>query len=208
MLQSKVQGKKEQLKKVYVNLEQFFIEENKKKGKIVALFSGLGFDSHRIIDNCKIYTENMNIPDSIDMISGLMIGGICVDKDKRFMANSDGDILIHSIIDSLAPTILKKDIGELFPDSTNMYKNYPSEKLLKHMIEKIEGENVKYRIHSLDCVIVIDSVKITNFKDQIIQNLQRFFPQTSIALKGKRTEGSLLSDFGYCWVVSLIEYLK
>ena len=41
---------------------------------------------------------------------------------------------------SVAPTILKKDIGELFPDSTNMYKNYPSEKLLQYMIEKIESE--------------------------------------------------------------------
>ncbi len=133
---------------------------------------------------------------------GLYIGGVLVTQKYRFIANSDGDILIHSIIDALAPYFLNKDIGQLFPDNNDMYKNYSSVFLLTEFLKKID---VEYKIISIDIVIVIDKVKIAPIKEKIIENLQKFFPEAKIILKGKRTEGGFNKNYAYCWVSCTIE---
>ena len=63
--------------------------------------SGIGYDIHRIEPG-----------------NGLKLGGILVADDIQFVAHSDGDVLIHAIIDSLLGVIGEKDIGELAPGAT------------------------------------------------------------------------------------------
>lgn len=150
----------------------------------------IGFDVHKIVRN------------KGREIKGLFLGGIVTEEKYRFLAHSDGDILIHAIIDALSSYTIGKDIGELFPDNDLMYKNYPSEKLLEKLISLIDKE---YRILAIDAIIVVDIVKISLLKEKIIQNLQKYFPETKIRIKGKRTEGGLKKNYGYCWVVCNIE---
>lgn len=167
----------------------------------------IGFDVHKIVKTCIVKEivkklnkksnkkKDENINKNAD---GLYIGGVLVDEKTKFKAHSDGDILIHAIIDAISSYAIGKDIGQLFPDNINMYKNYPSEKLLEKTIELI-GNNLN--ILSIDAVIIIDRIKIAPIKDKIIENLQKYFPQTKIIVKGKRTEGAFKKNFGYCWVI-------
>lgn len=150
----------------------------------------MGFDLHKIVKNNK------------REIDGLFIGGILVDKKHRFHAYSDGDILIHAIIDAISSYILRKDIGQLFPDNDPMYKNYSSEKLLKELLRLIDKN---YTIISIDAIIVIEKFKIAPLKHQIINNLQKYFPQAIITIKGKRTEGGFKKNYGYCWILCNIK---
>lgn len=160
----------------------------------------IGFDLHRIKRLKRkgflkiLYKKNK--------IGGLYIGGVLVDKEHIFMAHSDGDILIHAIIDAIAPYTLGKDIGQLFPDSDIMYKNYSSISLLENTLNKING---RYKVKSIDGVIVIDKIKISIIKEKIIDNLKSYFPDAIINIKGKRTEGGFNKNYGYCWVTCTIE---
>lgn len=150
----------------------------------------IGFDVHKIVRNRD------------KKVKGLFIGGVLVDERYRFLAHSDGDILIHAIIDSISSYITGKDIGQLFPDNNEMYKNCPSEKLLEKFIELVKE---KYIVTTIDAILIIDKVKIAPIKDKIVDNLKKFFPKASINIKGKRTEGAFKRNYGYCWVVSTME---
>ncbi len=150
----------------------------------------IGFDVHKIVRN------------KGREIKGLLIGGVVAEEKYRFLAHSDGDILIHAMIDSISSYITGKDIGQLFPDNNNMYKNYSSEKLLEKLINLIDKE---YKVVVIDAIIVIDIVKISLLKEKIVQNLQKYFPEAKIIIKGKRTETGLKKNYGYCWAICNIE---
>ncbi len=167
----------------------------------------IGFDSHRIKRNLKInflsqLNKKLDKNSVNNPIEGLYIGGILTEKKYKFVANSDGDLLIHAIIDSLSSYTIGKDIGQLFPDDISLYKNYSSILLLEQFIKKLPD---KYRVKSIDAIIVIDVIKIALIKEEIISNLQNYFPEAKITIKGKRTEGGFKKNYAYCWVCCNLE---
>ena len=68
-------------------------------------YFGIGFDIHRLIKNKKLY-----------------LGGIKIPFHSGLKGHSDGDVILHSIIDALLGAMRKKDIGTFFPDNKKKYK--------------------------------------------------------------------------------------
>ena len=66
-----------------------------------------------------------------------ILGGIKIPYEKGFKAHSDGDVLIHAIIDALFGALGIDDIGAHFPDTDEKYKNADSTELLKETIKII-----------------------------------------------------------------------
>ena len=97
-----------------------------KRGKI---YYGLGFDIHGLIKAKKLYLGGINIPYQFGM-----------------KGHSDGDPVLHSLIDSLLGACRLGDIGKLFPDQNKKYKNIRSTKLLKKVIELIKSKNFTFPI--------------------------------------------------------------
>ena len=81
-------------------------------------YFGIGFDIHRLIKGKKLFLGGLKIP----FHSGLK-------------GHSDGDVVLHSIIDSLLGAMRKKDIGTFFPDNKKIFKNIRSPKMLKPIIQ-------------------------------------------------------------------------
>lgn len=79
---------------------------------------GFGYDIHRL-----------------DYGKKLILGGIEISSEIGPIAHSDGDVLIHSIIDSILGACGMGDIGDMFPDTNNQYKNISSVKLLKEVLD-------------------------------------------------------------------------
>jgi len=52
----------------------------------------------------------------------LILGGIKIDYNKGVVAHSDGDVLIHAIIDSILGALAIGDLGKFFPN-TQKWKN-------------------------------------------------------------------------------------
>ena len=82
---------------------------------------GHGYDVHRFTDGDYV-----------------VIGGVKIPYEKKFLAHSDGDVLIPAICDALLGAAGERDIGNLFPDNDPTYKNIDSKILLEKVKEKIE----------------------------------------------------------------------
>jgi 2-C-methyl-D-erythritol 2,4-cyclodiphosphate synthase len=138
---------------------------------MIKIRSGIGYDIHRLKPG-----------------GGLMIGGVQVADHLKAEAHSDGDVLIHSLIDALLGAMGQPDIGELFPDSDPAFEGIASSQLLKRVKELLDRGN--FEILNLDCVVVIEAPKISQFKNEIKKNITRILgiPQTDFNLKAKSKE--------------------
>ena len=133
---------------------------------------GQGFDIHKM---------DYGLP--------LIIGGVKFDYEKGFVAHSDGDVLIHAIIDSLLGALALGDIGALFPDTDEKYKDADSKELLKTVIQKISDKG--YKIVNLDTTIKAQKPKMRNKIDEIRQNLAKIMEISAdcVSVKAKTMEG-------------------
>lgn len=133
--------------------------------------SGIGYDLHRLEPG-----------------DGLYLGGVRVSDSLRFTAHSDGDLLIHALIDSLMGAIGEKDIGELFPDTDPLYKNVRSTVLLEEAVQIIKDKN--FEIINIDSVIIAENPRISPFKEQIREKVSSLLgiPREDFNLKAKTAE--------------------
>ena len=104
---------------------------------------GTGFDIHRLEEGRQ-----------------LIIGGVNIDYDKGFIAHSDGDVLIHAIIDSIFGALAIGDIGTYFPDTDIAFKDISSIILLEKAINIMEEKG--YSILNIDCTIKAQKPKMKN----------------------------------------------
>jgi 2-C-methyl-D-erythritol 2,4-cyclodiphosphate synthase len=114
--------------------------------------SGIGYDIHRL-----------------EKGKGLFLGGVQISNEFRFVAHSDGDILIHALIDSLLGAIGESDIGELFPDSDERYRDIKSAVMLEKTMQILKEK--QFEIINIDSVIIAETPKISPFKEKIRENI-------------------------------------
>ena len=134
-------------------------------------YFGIGFDIHRLIKNKKLY-----------------LGGIKVPYHSGLKGHSDGDVILHSIIDALLGAMRKKDIGTFFPDNKNKFKNIRSPKMLKPIVEILNKNN--FYINNLDINLICEQPKVSKYRVQIINSLSNLLnlDKDLINLKGKTVE--------------------
>jgi 2-C-methyl-D-erythritol 4-phosphate cytidylyltransferase/2-C-methyl-D-erythritol 2,4-cyclodiphosphate synthase len=134
-------------------------------------YFGIGFDIHRLIKNKKLY-----------------LGGIKVPYHSGLKGHSDGDVILHSIIDALLGAMRKKDIGTFFPDNKNKFKNIRSPKMLKPIIKILNKNN--FYINNLDINLICEQPKVSKYRVQIINSLSYLLNlnENLINLKGKTVE--------------------
>jgi len=161
------------------NYKITFIKGENKNNKITYLddvklnkiTSGIGFDIHRLIKDKKLYLGGSKIP----FHSGLQ-------------GHSDGDVILHAIIDSILGATQKKDIGTYFPSNKNKFKNIRSPKMLKPIVEKLYKNN--FSINNLDINLICQKPKVSKYRNQIINSISNLMNlnKDKINLKGKTVE--------------------
>ena len=139
--------------------------------KISKVSFGIGFDIHRLVKNKKLYLGGTKIP----FHSGLQ-------------GHSDGDVILHAIIDAILGAIQKKDIGTYFPSNKNKFKNIRSPKMLKPIIENLYENN--FSINNLDINLICRKPKVSTYRNRIINSLSNLMnlDKNKINLKGKTVE--------------------
>ncbi len=118
----------------------------------------------------------------------MVLGGIEIDSPIGFKAHSDGDVLIHSLIDAILGSIGAGDIGEFFPDTDAKYKNADSKVMLKDIMSFIT--NVGYKLINIDITIVAEVPKINPHKDAIKTMIAALvkLPKNKINIKATTSE--------------------
>lgn len=138
---------------------------------------GLGYDLHRLTAGRPLY-----------------LGGILVPYPKGLLGHSDGDALIHAVIDALLGAGGEGDIGRLFPDTDPRHRNARSTELLKAVVKRLRAKG--FRPDHVDVVVVSEAPRLgphfEAMKDVLAPLLG--LPRDRLGLKAKTNEG--LGDIG------------
>ena len=116
------------------------------------------------------------------------MGGIKIPFHSGLKGHSDGDVILHSIIDAILGALRKKDIGYLYPNNKNKFKNIRSPKMLNPIISNLENNN--YYINNLDINLICERPKVSKYRNKIINSLSILMNinKNIINLKGKTVE--------------------
>ena len=123
-----------------------------------------------------------------------ILGGVKLKSDYGFKAHSDGDVLIHSLIDAILGAIGGGDIGEFFPDTDDQYKDIDSVILLKHIVDF--SSKVGFEIVNIDLTIVCEIPKINPYKDEIASNLSKILGLKKFKINIKATTSEKMGFIG------------
>ena len=133
---------------------------------------GLGYDVHKLVPNKK-----------------LILGGVEIPFRLGLLGHSDADCLIHAIIDSILGAINKGDIGQIFPDSDQKYKNISSLKLLAYTNKILSETN--FLINNIDSNIIMQEPKLNKYISDMKKNIAECLKikQEKISIKATTEEG-------------------
>ncbi|MBQ3390255.1 MAG: 2-C-methyl-D-erythritol 2,4-cyclodiphosphate synthase [Firmicutes bacterium] len=110
------------------------------------MFTGIGYDVHRFTEGRK-----------------LILGGVEIPYEKGLEAHSDGDVLLHAVMDALLGACGLGDIGMHFPDTDDRYKGASSMDLLKTVRQRMRDEG--YEPVNVDAVIVAQAPKMAPYAE-------------------------------------------
>nr|QMU23681.1 2-C-methyl-D-erythritol 2,4-cyclodiphosphate synthase [Eleocharis dulcis] len=113
---------------------------------------GHGFDLHRL---------EPGLP--------LIIGGIDIPHDRGCEAHSDGDVLLHCVVDAILGALGLPDIGQIFPDSDPKWKGANSSVFMREAVRLMHEAG--YELGNLDATLILQRPKLSPHKEAIRANL-------------------------------------
>ena len=132
---------------------------------------GIGFDIHRL-----------------ELKRKLFLGGIKIPYHSGLKGHSDGDVVIHALIDALLGACKFKDIGTMFSNKMKKFKNIRSTKMLKKVLNLIKKEN--FYINNIDINIIAEEPQIKKYRNRITKSISSLceINEEKINVKGKTAE--------------------
>tara|TARA_Y100001970_G_C13649630_1_gene562930 strand:- start:41 stop:520 length:480 start_codon:yes stop_codon:yes gene_type:complete len=134
--------------------------------------TGIGYDVHKLTKG-----------------NSLMVGSVAIPSSFKSVGHSDGDCLIHAIVDAILGAASLGDIGYFFPSSDNEWKNSPSSFFLQKTVDELKKS--KYKIVNIDSTVVLQGPKLSNYIYQIKNNLSSIMNinENQISVKATTTDG-------------------
>nr|WIW78223.1 MCS2 [Panax vietnamensis] len=99
----------------------------------------------------------------------LIIGGIDIPFEKGCEAHSDGDVLLHCVVDAILGALGLPDIGQIFPDSDPKWKGAASSVFIKEAVKLMHEAG--YELGNLDATLILQRPKLSPHKETIRANL-------------------------------------
>ncbi|MCS6944264.1 MAG: 2-C-methyl-D-erythritol 2,4-cyclodiphosphate synthase [Sutterellaceae bacterium] len=132
---------------------------------------GCGFDVHALVPGRR-----------------LLLGGVDIPYQRGLLGHSDADVLLHAITDALLGAAGVGDIGRLFPDSDERYRDADSRALLRQAVQFVRAAG--WQIENVDCTVLAQAPKIRPYvpamQAAIASDLG--IDATAVSIKGKTTE--------------------
>jgi 2-C-methyl-D-erythritol 2,4-cyclodiphosphate synthase len=133
---------------------------------------GFGYDIHRLVPRRR-----------------LLLGGVEIPSEVGEEGHSDGDVLIHALIDSLLGPADMGDIGSNFPPGREEYRGISSRVLLRETRARLHSAG--WELENVDCVVVLERPRILPHISDIRHALAEDLgvPVARVTVKGKTNEG-------------------
>ncbi len=113
---------------------------------------GIGHDTHRLEPG-----------------GPLRLGGIDIPHDRQSVGHSDGDALLHAIIDALLGATALGDVGQMFPDTDPDNRGRDSCEMLAAAHAAVSA--LGWKIVNLDCIVFAQRPKLLTFRQTMRQRL-------------------------------------
>ena len=146
---------------------------------------GIGYDSHRFAAG-----------------RPLILGGVEVEHERGLAGHSDADVLTHAVIDALLGAAGEGDIGTLFPDDDERWRDADSVDLLRTAVGSIGG-----RIENVDATIVCEAPRIGPYREEM-ERILADATSARVSVKATTNEGMGWIGRGEgiaCIAVALVE---
>lgn len=155
---------------------------------------GYGYDVHKLVEGRK-----------------LILGGKDIPYEKGLLGHSDADVLVHAVMDALLGAAALGDIGKLFPDSSDDYKNISSMVLLKKVYLLLKDNG--YNTINIDTTIAAQKPKLASYLDEMRKNIAEVLETdiSNISVKATTEEGLGFTGSGEgisAHAVCLLENIK
>jgi 2-C-methyl-D-erythritol 2,4-cyclodiphosphate synthase len=127
---------------------------------------GIGYDSHRFAEGRR-----------------LVLGGVEIEHERGLAGHSDADVLVHAVIDALLGAAGKGDIGTLFPDDDERWRDAASVDMLRTVVGTIAG-----RVVNIDATLVCEEPRIGPYRAQMERELAEA-TSARVSVKATSNEG-------------------
>lgn len=127
---------------------------------------GIGYDSHRFAEGRR-----------------LVLGGVEIDHPQGLAGHSDADVLTHAVIDALLGAAGQGDLGTLFPDDDERWRDADSIDLLRTAVGTVPG-----RIVNVDATVVCEQPRLAPHRAEIERILAEV-TSARVSVKATTNEG-------------------
>ena len=133
--------------------------------------TGIGFDVHQLVKDEK-----------------LIIGGVEISAPFGSLGHSDGDGLIHAIVDALLGAVALGDIGKFYPSNEKKWENKTSQYFLSDAIRRVRDTG--FEISNIDSTIIIQKPILKNFIPEMTNNISNTLQvlESQISIKATTTD--------------------
>lgn len=140
----------------------------------------------------------------------MWLGGVLIPSGTGFVAHSDGDVAIHALCDALLGARAMGDIGHLFPDTSDEWKDIDSKILLDIVSRKVQSDS--WTIGNVDITIALQAPKVAPYIDRMRETLAKVMGISPDRVSVKATTTEKLGFVGRkegceVWAVALIQRL-
>ena len=132
----------------------------------MAIRVGTGYDSHRLEEGER-----------------LVIGGVEIEHDRGLAGHSDADVLTHAVIDALLGACGLGDLGALFPDDEEQWRDADSLDLLRVVVGRLTGA-----VANVDATLICEEPKLAPYKAEMESNLGTAL-SAPVSVKASTNEG-------------------
>lgn len=137
------------------------------------------------------YSKDIHI---LELGFPLYLGGIKIESNRGGVSYSDGDVLLHAIVDSLIGAMGLGDIGEIFKDTDIKNKNRPSSEFLMETKKLLEKNN--YKITYIDTLIILEEPKLFKYKQRIKENIANLLDISPLLINIKAGTNEQIGEIG------------
>jgi 2-C-methyl-D-erythritol 2,4-cyclodiphosphate synthase len=132
----------------------------------VTISTGIGYDAHRFAEGGR-----------------LVLGGVEIEHERGLTGHSDADVLTHAVIDALLGAAGEGDIGTLFPDDEERWRDADSIDLLRTAVGTIGG-----RIVNIDATVVCEAPRLGRYRAEMERILAEA-TSARVSVKATTNEG-------------------
>jgi 2-C-methyl-D-erythritol 2,4-cyclodiphosphate synthase len=117
----------------------------------------------------------------------LVLGGIVVSEEMSPIAHSDGDVVLHAIVDAMLGALCGGDIGQRFPNTDPQYRDAASSSFVERVLR--EAHQAGWRVGNVDVTILTERPKLSPFREQMHKQLAQLLQCDAVNIKAGTNEG-------------------